>query len=79
MQEVTRNSQPFPLSQAHPEEWKNIAIPITETICLLLKEVHRLGLRDDEHCKQLASLKQKQQEEEQRAAKAEARAKELER
>ena len=35
------------LYNIHPEEWKNIALPIVEVITTLLREVYKLHLRQE--------------------------------
>ena len=62
MQGITKHFPPFNFHEVNPNDWNNIAIPLTEAVTLMLKELYRLGLRSEEHTKSINTLKQKQAE-----------------
>ena len=60
MDDINKNSPGCSLRGIFPEEWNNIALPIVDTLILMLKEIYRLDLKTDDLGKSSNTLKQKQ-------------------
>lgn len=50
------------LYQYHPEEWKNIALPIVDVITALLKEVYKLHMRSEHDFKFAEKIEKNERE-----------------
>ena len=57
MHDINKNSPGCSLKGIFPEEWNNIALPIVDTLILMLKEIYRLDLKTDDLGKSSNSMK----------------------
>lgn len=57
MHGITKHYPPFRFESVNPDEWNNIAIPLTDAVRLLLKEAYRSGLRTEDNSKAINSIK----------------------
>ena len=57
-----RSTQMGNLYNYHPDEWKNIALPIVEVITTLLREVYKLHLRIDHDMKFVEKIDKNERE-----------------
>ena len=62
MHGITKHYPPFSLITINPDDWNNIAIPLTDSIVMMLKETYRLGLRTEDTSRSINSIKQKHQD-----------------
>ena len=57
-----RNTVMGNLYNFHPDEWKNVALPVVECISQLLKEVYKLHMRVDSDSKVIDRIEKLERE-----------------